>query len=382
MEEKKRKEKGRKNEIQDAGITLVALVITIVIIIILATVTINMAFGDNGLIKQAELAKDMVANSTVAEQEGMNSLMDEYANLLAEDSEITPPDTRSEIEIARDEGTVFETTTDLTDNSGNTVWIPGEFEIASDSATDVDDGIVITNQENTKQFVWIPVDSTILGEMYNTEGGEKTLNGVTTQTSAFSKLRVRSSDTSDFPLGQTTGIREPDVLSSYDTDLSYTNILGYANAQAMADAMVAEYNATYASIQKYGGFYIGRYELTGSVDIPTVERGGTVITSQNWYNLKKACTNLVSSSYAQSTMIYGNQWDEVMDWLKKTEFAGDEEKVDTDSSSWGNYNSGNSAKAAGYSETWKANNIYDLAGNCWEWVQEASGTDTRVLRGR
>ena len=70
------------------GITLVALVITIIIIIILATVTINMAFGDNGLIKQAELAKDMAANSTIAEQEGMNSLMDEYANLMEEDSEI------------------------------------------------------------------------------------------------------------------------------------------------------------------------------------------------------------------------------------------------------------------------------------------------------
>ena len=74
---------------KNRGITLVALVITIIIIIILATVTINMAFGDNGLIKQAQLAKDMAANSTTAEQEGMNSLMDEYANLLAEDSEMS-----------------------------------------------------------------------------------------------------------------------------------------------------------------------------------------------------------------------------------------------------------------------------------------------------
>ena len=33
------------------GITLIALVITIVILIILATVTINVAFGDGGLIQ-------------------------------------------------------------------------------------------------------------------------------------------------------------------------------------------------------------------------------------------------------------------------------------------------------------------------------------------
>ena len=43
---------------REKGITLVALVITIIIIIILATVTLNFAFGDNGLIKRAEDARD------------------------------------------------------------------------------------------------------------------------------------------------------------------------------------------------------------------------------------------------------------------------------------------------------------------------------------
>ena len=41
------------------GVTLVALVITIIVIIILSTVTIDLAFGNNGLIKRAQLAKDM-----------------------------------------------------------------------------------------------------------------------------------------------------------------------------------------------------------------------------------------------------------------------------------------------------------------------------------
>ena len=77
---------------RERGITLVALVITVIIIIILATVTINMAFGDNGLITQAQRAKDMAANSVVAEQEGMNSVMSEYLNIMEEDSEITPPE--------------------------------------------------------------------------------------------------------------------------------------------------------------------------------------------------------------------------------------------------------------------------------------------------
>lgn len=35
----------------------------------------------------------------------------------------------------------------------------------------------------------------------------------------------------------------------------------------------------------------------------------------------------------------------------------------------------------GYSESWKANNIYDFAGNCYEFIQEANGTNFRALRG-
>ena len=76
------KEKLKRMVNSQNAITLVALVITIIIIIILATVTINMAFGDNGLIKQAELAKDMTANSIVAENEDMNRIMQEYNDIM------------------------------------------------------------------------------------------------------------------------------------------------------------------------------------------------------------------------------------------------------------------------------------------------------------
>ena len=74
------------------GITLITLVVTILIIIILSSVTINMVLGDNGLLKQAELAKDMTANSIVAEKDEMNELLKEYANLMAEDSESPLPE--------------------------------------------------------------------------------------------------------------------------------------------------------------------------------------------------------------------------------------------------------------------------------------------------
>ena len=64
------------------GITLVALVITIVILIILATITINAAFGEEGLIARAEQAKNLTEQATRNEQESLNSLMDEFDDII------------------------------------------------------------------------------------------------------------------------------------------------------------------------------------------------------------------------------------------------------------------------------------------------------------
>ena len=72
------------------GITLVALVITIVILIILATITINIALGEGGLIQRAQQAKNLTEEATKKEQEALNSILDEYANIMAEESETIP----------------------------------------------------------------------------------------------------------------------------------------------------------------------------------------------------------------------------------------------------------------------------------------------------
>ena len=60
-----------------------------VILIILAKVTINVAFGDGGLIQRAQQAKNLTEEATLKEQETLNEVMSEYANIMAED-ENTP----------------------------------------------------------------------------------------------------------------------------------------------------------------------------------------------------------------------------------------------------------------------------------------------------
>ena len=90
----------------------------------------------------------------------------------------------------------------------------------------------------------------------------------------------------------------------------------------------------------------------------------------------------------------GCQWDVTCNWIANN---GDKKSI-TDSSTWENYSNYNTAnnytegdtgyesgagskQNTGSSENWKANNIYDFVGNCYEWTQEANSTDIRACRG-
>ena len=139
--------------------------------------------------------------------------------------------------------------------------------------------------------------------------------------------------------------------------------------------MVSEYEEMIASLEKYKGFYIGRYELTANG-----EKTGATQTSVNWYTLYKNCKTLASGTKVKTRMIWGLQWDATCNWLVDSKFDIN------NSSTWGNYDNNTatghgSKQNTGFSESWKANNIYDFAGNCWELTQEAVDTKARVYRG-
>ena len=376
---KYRKEKNEK------GITLIALVVTIVVLLILAGITINMLFSNGGIFKTAQDAANAWNEATVNEQESLNNLADQIENLVngqvgggsgGEDTPTVPPEwdlSKVTPEPSEDEPSIY-------------VPVPKGFTPSTvDGEKTVEGGFVIKQDGTNNEFVWIPVSAERLAQMYTTEtvalsGG----TGVTT--SIYSKSSI---DTMGKP-GE-TGYREPDLVvgngSEYDATSSYQTILGASSTQDFAQKMVDEYKEIHDSIEQYGGFYIGRYELTGEIGSPTVAKGGTVITDQNWYNFKAACMKIVNNAdkqeseiIAKTTMLYGNQWDEVCNWLSGAGYDIN------NSTSWGNYKDNTeegagTKKTAGYKESWKANNIYDFAGNCWEWTQEANRTDIRIYRG-
>ena len=184
------------------------------------------------------------------------------------------------------------------------------------------------------------------------------------------------------------------------------------------------------SIYKYGGFYIGRYEA-GSVE----ERTGstTEVTTlgikQDMYPynyvkwgdsmssigevgavaLSNSLYNSMKPNYGATSMLCtGACWDSMLDFIKNT-------KNVTSSTDWGNYSDaefditrgkyvvlsndtlGNFQNVSneypkakntsvllttGATERNSAKNIYDVAGNCFEWTTESHSSASRVYRGR
>ena len=142
---------------KDSGITLVTLAVTILIIIILAGVTINATLGDNGLLKQAQDAKNLAESTTSETEDKMEEVLQEYKNVMAEDESINNPNTNTEpedpvdppesetptVEDSKNNGIEFKEDTEIEDVNGNKIIVPEGFKIASDSGNTVQQGIVI-----------------------------------------------------------------------------------------------------------------------------------------------------------------------------------------------------------------------------------------------
>ncbi len=225
------------------------------------------------------------------------------------------------------------------------------------------------------QWVWVPVETP--SSLYTTVVAGQALAGSTgVKTTKYTNSEIISGKTRVKP-GDTSSCREPDILTHSDND-DRAKTAGFSSLANMAETMVSDYEEMIASLEKYKGFYIGRYELTANG-----EKTGATQTCENgvnWYTLYKNCTTLAKGTKVKTRMIWGLQWDATCNWLAASKFDI------TDSSTWGNYSNNTadghgSLQNTGFSESWKANNIYDFAGNCYEFTQEAYDTHSRAYRG-
>ena len=233
------------------------------------------------------------------------------------------------------------------DSNGDIAYIPADFKVSSkaDEQT-INTGLVVIGPDGS-EFVWVPTTITKF-ERHN-----------------FAPSGIWN--------------------SSYELSDTRSNYAYYDETDS------TEYINMENSVIKYGGFYIGRYESSKSgVDsVPSVKRITTSDKGRIWTNIspqdmKIVCNNMYSDNETVSGFLtYGINFDTTLQWLIDSG-AKSEEDIRVDSTSWGNYSNNTftgkvKSGTTGMFEEAKANNIYDLAGNYWEWTQERYG-DSYVMR--
>lgn len=211
--------------------------------------------------------------------------------------------------------------------------------------------------------------------------------------------------------------REPGGLTSStygDTETNLKQINGilntsYNSTTSFKSALQSQYNEMVKKVEEKGGFWVGRYE-TSSMSNSTTEnyiasnriqvsskRNTTNgIGDVTWYKMyaqQKIYSELALESKTTSSMIWGSQYDQIMIWMKG-------EKSSDQASSRGKYYVTNGAGKGNYGtisgvendvysgiaptgsqDIYSIKNIFDLAGNVFEWSLEASMTAFRVERG-
>ena len=142
-----------------------------------------------------------------------------------------------------------------------------------------------------------------------------------------------------------------------------------------------------ADVVKYGGFYIGRYEAgipegdtspNNKKGIPVSKKDATVWTNINYTNSKASAESMISNEYVQTGLLTGKAWDTTCHWIEDSLKSINESASLKDSRYYGNYSG--TKRTAGFSENWKTKNIYDLAGNVWEWASEVYSSNF-IYRG-
>ena len=279
------------------------------------------------------------------------------------------------------------------DGAGKYFALPTGAIYDTTNPTTVDEGVVVTIRGS--EFVWVPVDDVVLetareGELPKTSSDTTKYTPMAVQVgSDYKGLLYEFSGSNGYLKygsnanyqGSSSQYREPDVVSSYDGGNSDT-----VDGKITTTKLTTEYNAMIASVLKYKGFYVARYEAgldktTNEVVFKNASVEANNVTTadasngetSSWYGLyKKIKTFTTDSDKVVSSMIWGSQYDAMMNWMAKT---GKEVGTADDTKR-------NTTTITGGGEKPDIiNNVYDLYGCHYEWTLEAYNTVGRATRG-
>ena len=383
------------------GITVIALIITIIVLLILAGVVLATITGEDGVIQKAIHAKEEQERAEKEEQSDLN----EISNMINYYTKNTT--------INGEEGTSYNPTIPEGFKPVNTETANWGDGTTAPTKEAVEAGLVIEDEEGN-QFVWVPC-TTEGEEGLISYAQDKSYNDGTKATKQY-EYAYSSTDS----LVKYTDWRDEGNIESVKVYGGFYIARYEAGVPENADFYASEENGYSYSTNK------NHAEKDGVTYKPVSKAGAQSWNYISQENAKIVAQNMYAgSSSVKSQLVDSFAWDTIMNWMER-----DNAGIATDSKDYGNYldgaisgtglsaiwkydyststytlrpttySNGNYEIGArtstgevewleigtGTSEKTKVKNIYDMAGNMWEWTTETgkhnnSGTKYAVFRG-
>lgn len=289
--------------------------------------------------------------------------------------------------------------TEYKDKNGDTVTIPEGFKISmADTMNTVKKGLVVKD-ENDNEWVWIEVPEDVFTTANNDTDYDKIGNDLITYAQ-------------DYRNGSST--------QTYEWKDTW-----YEGCGLTEDEYSKLYKSMLTSLYNNNGFWMSRYEagidgsdenlnlaLKENINISSTTPRAVSKKDMIPYNFvtcsqaQKLASKMSTSSNKTSSLLFGIQWDLACKFLEENSNL-DQSDIKTDSCKWGNYSntqfkitSGNTKQyisswkltgkvqkenvsllSTGAAEYTRVLNIYDFAGNEWEWTLECTTNNGSSLRG-
>ena len=319
------------------GITLIALVITIIVLLILAGVSIAMLTGSNGILTQANNAKQATEESTEKEKRQLSQV----------------------------EASTHLENYDYTDAEGNTAKIPAGFAVSNVEGENlVSKGLVIIGEKGN-EYVWIPC----------------------------TKATYKREETA-------WGIEDDSGTKAIKDELTLTGVTpsevekGNGITTTVLNEIVSQVNSEIASVEANGGYYIGRYEAGKENNVAVVKQKQVPYTNIKWSQAYTLAKGIDVGRKANSYLCSSYAWDTTIKFIQThstaTNYATSRDGLNENWTDKEVKNkNGNVIKPAGTAMRLKTGlttswaNIYDMGGNVAEFTTEINPLITRsiFLRG-
>ena len=387
---------------KNKGVTLIALAVTIVVMLILAGVTISVLNGENGIVKQAQKAKEEskikelkekvridIAGKRVENINGelrvsvLKEILDKYFDNVPVETQIT---SETELKAKEEYGKyemkisdidvgeiTYETSyTIFKDVNGEQVPIPEGYIVSENSDENiVNKGLVISDSRGN-EYVWISC----------------------TVDSSSNKLQYKRTEWGVEKDGTDNSRAIKDELTLKDIDVTYSKTdTDNGINEEISKEIVAQINAEKESIKKYGGYYIGRYEVGKDNKTAVIKAEQEPYVNIKWSKAYELAKGIGGGEGATTYLCSSYSWDTAINFIQNTTgknyatsiigFNGNWKSQEVKDSSGKVIKPVNTAQRLNTGLTTALCNIYDMGGNVGEFTTELNpGTsEPVVLRG-